>query len=333
MNMPYLSQVHSRLSKLALPVLVAVLSAAHANAQDAYPTKPVRFIAPFPPGGTTDVLCRVLAQKLGDNLGRQFIVENRPGASGNIGIEVAAKAPPDGYTLVLISSSALTINPHTYKRMGFDPLTDFSPISMVATGGQVFVVHPSVPAHNVKELIALARARPGKLTYGSGGKGTPAHFSGEVLKAAAGIHIVHVPYKGTIQSVTDLVAGQIDMVLSDMVPAVPQINAGRLRALAVSSEQRSQALPSVPTLAELGVSISIPQTWWAVFMPKGSPAAIVNRLNGELAKIMKMRDVQERYASLGIFTVHSTPEKVLEQVRIETPAAGKVLKAAGVEPE
>jgi tripartite-type tricarboxylate transporter receptor subunit TctC len=335
MKTSYRLRFHCRFSKWAPAVaaLVVTLGATHAAAQEAYPTKPPRFVAPFPPGGTTDVLARVLAQKLGDVLGRQVIVENRPGAAGNIGHEFAAKAAPDGYTLLMTNSSALVINPHLYKRLGFDPLNDFSPVTMVAAGGQVFVVHPSVPARSVKELIALARATPGRMTYGSGGKGTPAHFSGEVFKAATGIKIIHVPYKGTIQSVTDLVAGQIDMVLSDMVPAVPQVNAGRLRALAVSSEQRSQALPNVPTLAEAGVNLTIPQTWWAVVMPKGTPAAIVNRLNGELAKILKLRDVQERYASLGIFTVHTTPEKVLEQIRSESPQVAKVLKAAGVEPE
>ena len=175
------------------------------------------------------------------------------------------------------------------------------------------------------------RARSGRLTFGSGGKGTPAHVSGEIFKVAANVKIVHVPYKGTIQSVTDLVAGQIDMVFSDMVPAVPQIKAGRLRALAVTSDQRSQALPDVPTTVESGVQFTVPQTWWSVLAPKGTPAAIVNRLNAELAQIMNLRDVQERYSALGIFTAHSPPERVLELVRSESPLIAKVLKAAGVE--
>jgi tripartite-type tricarboxylate transporter receptor subunit TctC len=312
---------------------VLLLICQTASAQEAYPSKPIRFIAPFPPGGTTDVLARIVAQKLTESLGRQVLVENRAGAAGNIGQELAARAAPDGYTLVLTSSSVLVINPHLYKRMGFDPLNDFAPIAVVANGGQVLVVHPSVPVRNIQELIALARARPGRLTFGSGGKGTPAHASGEIFKVAANVNIVHVPYKGTIQSVTDLVAGQIDMVFSDMVPAVPQIKAGRLRALAVTSDKRSEALPDVPTTAESGVQFTVPQTWWCVLAPKGTPAAIVNRLNGELAQIMKLRDVQERYAALGIFTVHSSPERVLELIRSESPLMAKVLKAAGVEPE
>lgn len=309
------------------------LAASLALAQDAYPTKPIRFIAPFPPGGTTDVLCRILAQKLSDSLGRQVVVDNRPGAGGNIGHEVAAKTAPDGYTLLMSSNAALVTNPHIYKRLGFDPLNDFSPISVVAKAGPVLVVHPSVPVRSVKELIALARARPGQLNFGSGGRGTPAHVAGEIFKAATGLKIVHVPYKGGILAVMDLVAGQIDMVFSDMVPAVPQIKAGKLRALAVTSENRSPALPNVPTMVEAGVKETIPETWWAMVAPKGTPATIINRLNADLAQIMKIPDVQERYAGLGVFTVHTTPARVMELVRLESPQIGKVLKAAGVEPE
>ena len=314
-------------------LLLLAFAAPGAFAQDAYPSKPIRFIAPFPPGGTTDVLARVIAQKLGDGLGRQVVVENRPGAAGNIGHELAAKTPPDGYTLLLTNSSALVTNPHLYKRLGFDPLNDFAGISMVAKGGQVLVVHPSVPARGIKELIALARARPDRITFGSGGRGTPAHVAGEIFKAETGAKVIHVPYKGTVQSVTDLVAGQIDMVFSDMVPAVPQIKAGRLRALNVTSEQRSQALPDVPTVNEAGVRMNVPPNWWAVLAPKGAPAGVISRLNAEIGKMLKSQDIQERYASLGIFTVHSTPEQVLEQVKAESPMIGKVLKAAGAEPE
>lgn len=310
-----------------------LLAVSFAFAQDPYPTKPVRFIAPFPPGGTTDVLSRILAQKLTDSLGRQVLVDNRAGAAGNIGHEVAAKTAPDGYTLLMSSNVALVTNPHLYKRLGFDPLNDFAPISVVGKAGNVLVVHPSVPAHNVAQLLALARARPGQLNFGSGGRGTGAHVAGEILKTATGINIVHVPFKGGILAVIDLVAGQIDMIFSDMVPAVPQIKGGKLRALAFTSEQRSPTLPDVPTMAEAGVKEPIPDTWWAVLSPKGTPAGIINRLNAELAQILKLPDVQEKYAGLGVFTVHTSPERVLELVRIETPKMGKVLKAAGVEPD
>ena len=310
-----------------------VLGVSFAFAQEAYPTKPIRFIAPFPAGGTTDVLSRILAQKLTDSLGRQMVVDNRAGASGNIGHELAAKTAPDGYTLLMSSNVALVTNPHLYKRLGFDPLNDFAPISVVGKAGNVLVVHPSVPAHSVAQLLALARARPGQLNFGSGGRGTGAHVAGEILKTATGINIVHVPYKGGILAVIDLVAGQIDMVFSDMVPAMPQIKGGKLRALAVTSEQRSPTLPDLPTMVEAGVKEPIPDTWWAMLAPRGTPAAIISRLNADLAQIMKLPDVQEKYAGLGVFTVHTTPERVMELVRIETPKMGKVLKAAGVEPD
>jgi tripartite-type tricarboxylate transporter receptor subunit TctC len=310
-----------------------VLGVSFAFAQDAYPTKPIRFIAPFPPGGTTDVLSRILAQKLTDSLGRQMVVDNRAGASGNIGHEIAAKTAPDGYTLLMSSNVALVTNPHLYKRLGFDPLNDFAPVSVVGKAGNVLVVHPSVPARSVAELLALARARPGQLTFGSGGRGTGAHVAGEILKTATGINIVHVPYKGGILAVMDLVGGQIDMIFSDMVPAVPQIRGGKLRALAFTSEQRSPTLPDLPTMAEAGVKEPIPDTWWAMLAPKGTPAAIISRLNAELAQIMKLPDVQEKYAGLGVFPIHTTPERVMELVRIETPKMSKVLKAAGVEPD
>jgi tripartite-type tricarboxylate transporter receptor subunit TctC len=307
--------------------------AALAAAQTAYPVKPVRLIAPFPPGGTSDVLSRIVAQKLSDTLGRQVVVENRPGAGGNIGHEFAAKQPADGYTLLLSSNAALVANPHLYKRLGFDPLNDFAPVSVVAKAGPVLAVHPSVPARNVKELIALAKAKPGQLNFGSGGRGTPAHVVGEIFKSVTGIDIVHVPYKGGVLAVMDLVAGQIDLVFADLAPAVPQIKAGKLRALAVTSDERSAALPDVPTMVEAGIWRSSPQTWWAVVAPRGTPVAIITRLNADLAQILKLPDVLERYAALGISPAHTSPEQVLEMVRSELPVLGKALKAAGVEPE
>jgi tripartite-type tricarboxylate transporter receptor subunit TctC len=309
------------------------MTATVALAQGVYPTKPIRLIAPFPPGGTTDVVCRIVAQKLTEALGRQVVVENRPGASGNIGHEVVAKASPDGYTLLLTSKGALVNNPLMYKRIPFDPYQDFAPVSVVATAGPVLVIHPSVPARSVKDLIALAKARPGQLNFGSGGNGTTAHIVGEVFKAATGINIVHIPYKGGGVAVADVVAGQIEMSFSDMVPAVPQVKAGRLRALAVTTERRSSALPDVPTMAEAGVKEPFPQTWWAIAAPKGTPAPIINRLNAEIGQIMKLPDVQEKYAGLGVFPMHTTPERVLELLRIESPQMARVLKAAGIQPE
>jgi tripartite-type tricarboxylate transporter receptor subunit TctC len=298
-----------------------------------YPSKPIRFIAPFPPGGSSDVLCRLLGQKLSESLAQPVLVENRAGASGNIGHEYAAKQPADGYTLVLSNNAALAINPHLFKRMGFDPQGDFAPVSMVASAGQVLVVHPSVPATSVQELIALARARPGQLHFGSGGKGIPSHVAGENFKVAAGVNIVHVPYKGTVQAVGDLVGGQLQLVFSDMVPAIPHIRAGKLRPLAVTVPRRSAALPDVPTMDEAGVPGFRSVVWWAVLVPRGAPAEIVGRLNAEFGRIVKLPEVQERYASLGVFTEHSTPQHVTERTRSDLQEYAAILKAAGVEAE
>lgn len=304
-----------------------------ALAQAAYPSKPIRFIAPFPPGGATDTLCRLLAQKLGDALGQPVTVENRPGASGNIGHELAMKAPPDGYTLLLTNSSTLTTNPHLFKQLPFDPLADFVPVSLVATAGQVLVVHPSVPASSVAELVQLAKRRPGELNFGSGGKGIQSHISGEMFKSMTGINIVHVPYKGTVQAVADLVAGQVQLVFADMVPAMPHIKAGRLKPLAVTIAQRSSALPEVPTMIEAGVPGYNATIWWAVALPKGAQPALVQRLNAELGRVIALAEVQERYASLGMTPAHSSPQQVLELIRADTQKFGPILKAAGVEPE
>ncbi|MCA3106530.1 MAG: Bug family tripartite tricarboxylate transporter substrate binding protein [bacterium] len=318
---------------LLLSLAALLLLPAAAPAQDAWPSRPLRMVAPFPPGGTTDVLARIIAQRLSDALGRQVLVENRPGVGGNLGNEFAARLPPDGYNILLSSSAQLVTNVHLYKRLGFDPLNDFSPVSQVASSGQVLVVHPSIPVKTVQQLVAIARAKPGSLNFGSGGRGTPAHVAGEVFQVATGTKLVHVPYKGGGLAVVDLVAGQIDMVLSDMAPAVPQVKAGKLRALAVTSERRSPALPDVPTLAEAGIKGSIPDVWWVLMTPRGTAPAVVARLNAEIGAMMKNPELQERFAQLGITPLHSTPERVTELIRLETPAIGKALKAAGIEPE
>jgi tripartite-type tricarboxylate transporter receptor subunit TctC len=309
---------------------LSVLAAAPAPAQD-YPVKTVRLIAPFPPGGTTDVMCRLIAQRLSSAFGRQVIVDNRPGAAGSIGHDLAAKAPPDGYTLLLTTKGGLVINPYLYKKLPFDPLTDFALISIVISAGPVLVVHPSVPARNVKELVALATARPGQLNYGSGGVGTTAHIVGEFLQTITGTKMVHVPYKGGAVALIDLIAGQTDLQFGDMVPSVPHIRAGKVRGLAVTSVQRSKALPEIPTMAEAGIKEEFPSQWWGIAAPKGTPRPIVDRVNAELAKIVKAPDVLERFDSLGVFPEHTTPERMLEIVKAEGPPMGKLLKAAGIQ--
>jgi len=302
-------------------------------AQSAYPNKPIKLIAPFPPGGTSDVLARLIAMKLSEGLGQTITVDNRAGGSGNIGHEAAAKSLPDGYTLLLSNSSTVVTNPFMFKKLPFDPIEDFSAIALVASAGQVLVVHPSVPVTTLAEVTAYAKANPGKLNFGSGGKGIQSHISGEMYKSAVGVNIVHIPYKGTIQAVTDVLAGQIQMVFSDMVPAMPHIKSGKLRAIAVTSVQRSVALPDVPTMIESGVLGFESGVWWSIVAPKGTPTEIINRINLELGKIMQLNDVRETLGKLGVAPLHSTPNKVAETIRSESPLMGKILKAAGVEAE
>jgi len=260
-------------------------------------------------------------------------VENRPGATGNIGHELAAKSPADGYTLLLTTKSQLVNNPYLFKRLPFDPLNDFSLLTLIASAGHVLVVHPAVPARSVKELVALARARPGKLSYGSAGAGSTVGIVGEVFKSVTKTDILHVPYKGTVLAVSDVVGGQIEMVFSDMVPAVPQIRGGRLRALAVTTTERSPALPDVPTMIESGIRDEIPTQWWGVAGPKGLPPAIIARLNSEIGRIVALPDVRARYNDLGIAAATSTPERMLEIVRSEIPQTAKMLAAIGIKPE
>lgn len=313
--------------------IVGVIGATSALAQGAYPNKPIKFVAPFPPGGASDAITRLISLKLADALAQPVTVENRGGAAGNIGTEYAAKQPADGYTLLLGNSATFATNPNLYKRLPFDPIADFAPVTLVATAGSILVVHPSVPVNNVAELIAHLKANPGKLNFSSGGNGTPAHVIGESFKALVGVSMTHVPYKGTALAVADLVAGHVHLCFADMVPAVPQIRAGKIRALAVTSENRSAIFPDLPTLAEANVPMKVGQTWWSMMTPKGTPRPIIDRLNAEVAKIMKLPDVQERYASLGLFTAHTTPEGVIDRIKADTPEFGRVLKAAGVEPE
>jgi tripartite-type tricarboxylate transporter receptor subunit TctC len=313
--------------------VLGLLMATNTLAQSGYPNRPIKFIAPFPPGGASDVITRIISAKLAEAFGQPVTVENRGGAAGNIGTEFASKQPADGYTLLLGNSATFATNPNLYKRMPFDTITDFAPVTLVATAGSILVVHPSVPANNVAELIAHLKANAGKLNFSSGGNGTPAHVIGESFKSLMGVSMTHVPYKGTALAVADLVAGQVQICFADMVPAVPQIRAGKIRALAVTSENRSAIFPDLPTLAESNVPVKVGQTWWSMMTPKGTPRPIIDRLNAEVAKIMRLPDVQERYASLGVFTAHTTPEGVIDRIKADTPEFGKVLKAAGVEPE
>jgi tripartite-type tricarboxylate transporter receptor subunit TctC len=316
----------------ATAALVLALAAAHAAAQSAYPSKPVRFIVPSAAGGGTDIIARAIAQKLSEALGQQFVVENKPGAGQMIGIEAAARSPADGHTL-LMAASTLAINPIMYKKVSYDPLRDFAPITQAASLPNVLVVNPSLPVASVRDLIALAKREPGRLAYASAGVGTSPQMSIELLKSMAGIDMLHVPYKGTTPGVVDLLAGQVQLMTPNVLTALPHIKAGKLRALAVTSGKRSDALPDVPTIAEAGVPGYESVQWYGVLAPAGTPRDIVQRLYTEIAKALRAGDVRERLAADGAEPVGNTPEEFAAFIRAEIGKWAKVAKAAGIQPE
>ena len=302
---------------------------AHASAQ-AWPTKPIRMIIPFPPGGTTDILGRVAAQKLGEALGQQVVPDNRPGASGNIGTELVAKAAPDGYMLLTAPGSTLTIHPSLYAKLGFDPMRDFAPITIIAAVPNILVVHPSLPVRSVKELIALAKARPGQLNYASTGSGQSTHLSMELFKTMAGVKITHVPYKGSAPAVTDLLGGHVSLMFDNMPSALPHVKAGKLRALAVSSLKRSPVAPEIPTVAESALPGFEVSVWFSVLAPAATPKTIVDRMNQILVKALQSPDVRERLASQGAEPVGNTPEQFTQVMKRDLAKWAKVVKDADI---
>lgn len=294
-----------------------------------YPFKPVRVIAPSSPGSGVDIVSRLVAQKLGANLGQQVVVENRAGAGGNLGAEVAAKAAPDGYTLFMATPSH-AINPALYRKLNYDSIRDFAPIGLVMTGQYVLVAHPSLPAKSVKELIALARARPGQLNYASAGNGNATHLAGELLKSLAKVDIVHVAYKGSGPALVDLISGQVHFMFPNLVNSLPHIAAGRMRALAVTGAKRATAAPHIPTLIEAGVPGYTVMSWYGMLAPAGTPQAVVGRLNSELVKVLRSPDVKERLAGQGADPAGGTPEEFLAFLKDEIAKWGKVVKAANI---
>lgn len=293
-----------------------------------YPSKPVRLILPFPPGGPTDILGRAVGQKLSEQIGRPVVIDNRPGAGGNLGVELAAKSPPDGYTIVL-SSPLIAISPSLYSKLNYDPIKDLAPISLVATIQNLMIVHPSVPAKTLKEFIQLARNNPGKLNFGSGGVGTTTHLASELLKSLAKIKMVHVPFKGTGQAMLGLMGGQVDMLVIAVPPTIPQIQAGKIRALAVLSDRRASALPNVPTAKEAGVDNYEVPIWYGILAPAGTPGSIINTLNQELTKALTSTDLRERLAAVDVEPMTSTPEQFANFIKSETVRYAKVIKDSG----
>lgn len=300
-------------------------------AEAPYPSKSIRLIVPFAPGGPSDVLARMIGQKLGESVGQQVIPDNRPSVGGILGAELAAKAPPDGHTLLLSANSLLTINPHVYKKIPYDPQRDLQPITQLTVGGNVVVVHPSVPAKNIKELIALAKRRPGQINYATTGTGPLLAIAN--FKSMAGIDMVAIPYKGTGQAVIDLVAGHVQLFFMNPLVAVTNVKAGKLRALAVTSAERNPGLPDVPTVNESGVPGYRYTTWHSILAPAATPKPIVQRLNAELVKIVNLPDVKERFLQQGLTPVGSTPENMSKQIREESQVYGKLVKAIGYEPQ
>ena len=311
-----------------LAMLCAALFVAPAIAQQ-YPQKPVRIVVGVPPGGATDIVARLVGQKMGEQMGQAVVIDNRGGAGGNIGAELVAKAAPDGYTLFLATIGTMTINPWLYKNMPFDTLRDFAAISQLTSMPQVLVVHPSVPAKSVKDLIAYAKSNPGKLNFASGGSGTAIHLAGELFKTMAGVDMVHVAYKGAAPAMTDLLSGQVSLMFDQILSAFPHVKSGKLRALAVTPEKRSPAAPELPTVAEVALPGYAVTTWHGLLAPAGTPRPVVQRLNAEAVKALQAPDLRERFASQGVDPVSSTPEQFAAFMKAELEKWRKVVAASG----
>jgi tripartite-type tricarboxylate transporter receptor subunit TctC len=317
-------------SKFIIACAVAMGVPAQAWSQNAYPSRPVRIIVAFPPGQATDQTARAIAQKLSENLGQQFYVENRPGAASIIGSEAAAKSPNDGYTLFMGSSGSLAVNPGMYAKLPYDPIRDFTPISMALKVPFFIVVSPAFPANTVKELVAYLKANPGKVNFGSAGNGASNHLSTELFKSVTGVSMVHVPYKGSPPAVTDLLGGQIGLMFETGPLVLPHVKNGRLKAIAVGSAQRSSAAPELVTVAESGYPGFETVGWAGLLAPTGTPKEIVTRLNVEVVRILGQAELKERFVSLGAELLSSSPEEFGAYIRSETAKWGKVIKDSGV---
>jgi tripartite-type tricarboxylate transporter receptor subunit TctC len=320
------------LSMAGTLVLALAILPMRAAAQ-AYPQKPIRIVVPFPAGGIADTLSRTIAGKLNEAWGQPVVVENRPGAGGNIAADLVAKSPPDGYTLVMGSIGTHAVNISLFKSMPYDPVRDFTPVAFAVEAEGLLVVHPSVPANSVKELIALAKAQPDKLTYASAGAGTASHLAGELFKSSAQVNITHIPYKGNVPAITDLLGGQTSMLFATMPTVLPQVKAGKLRALAVTGAQRSAAAAEIPTVAESGLPGFEVTNWIGFFAPAGTPAEVVSKLNAEILRIMRTAEVQKRLESEGARFTPMTPGEFGQFVRNEIAKWARVIRDAGMSAE
>lgn len=298
----------------------------------AYPSKTVRMVAPFVPGGPVDLTARILAQKLGETFGQQFVVDNRSGASGMIGAEQVAKAAPDGYT-ILVNASIHVIVPSLFSKMAYDPIRDFTPVTVVSTSPLVLVVTPSLPVKNVKEFVALAKARPGELSFGSSGAGSSTHLTAELLKSVTGTRMTHIPYKGQGQAITDVITGEIQFMFNSPSSVKAFIDAKRLRVLGTTADKRSPQMPDVPTFAESGYRDLVTGSWYAVWLPARTPEAVVSRLNTEIVRIVNLPEVRNRIIELGGVPVAGTPAEMDAFQKAESARWAKVVKASGAKVE
>jgi tripartite-type tricarboxylate transporter receptor subunit TctC len=317
---------------VATAMAMAMMGLACDGTAQAWPTKPVRVIAASSPGSAVDIVSRIIAQKLSEQLGQQVIVDNRAGAGGNLGAELAAKAPPDGYT-VFMGTPAHAINTGLYRKLNYDLVRDFSPVSQVTTGAYMVVVHPSLPVKTLKELAALGRAKPGQLNYGSAGAGNATHLAGELFKSLTKTSIEHVPYKGSGPAMTDLIGGQVQIMFPNLTQALPPVKSGRIRALAVTSEKRSASAPEVPTGLESGIPGYVVTSWFGVLVPAATPRELVTRLNSELAQALRAPDVKTRLAADGAEPQTSTPEQFGVFIKAEIDQWTKVIREAKIAPE
>ena len=311
----------------AIAALLAVF-AQNAFAQ-AYPTHSIRLVVPFPAGGTTDILARAAAQKLSESLGQAVVVDNRPGAAGNIGADLVAKSAPDGYTLLMGTVGTHAINPSLYAKMPYDHVKDFVPVVLVAGVPNVLAVYPAFPVNSVAELIALAKSKPGTINFASSGSGTSIHLSGELFKTMAGVDMTHIPYKGSSPALTDLMGGQVQIMFDNLPSSLPLIKAGKLRAIAVTSLKRAPALPDVPTISESGLPGFEASSWFGVLAPAGTPAPIVAKLNADVNKWLQSPEAREQLLAQGANAAGGTPEQFAAHIRAETEKWAKVVKASG----
>ena len=317
----------------ALLVAGALLAGSLPASAQPYPNRPLRIVVPFPPGGGTDIGTRIVAQKLQEAWGQAVIVENKPGAAGIVGTELTAKSAPDGYTFMMGNIGTHAINVSLYKKLAYDPVRDFAPVSMVADLPLLLLVHPSVPANSVKELIALAKSQPGKLNFSSSGAGGSMHVAAELFKSMTGVDMVHIPYKGGAPAVADLLSGQVALSFSTVLETIQHVKAGKVRALAVTNDHRSIALPDLPTIAEAGLPGYQSISWLALFAPAGTPKDIVNKVSAESVRILKLPDVKERLLAQGAEPIGSTPEQLAAILAADIAKYAKVIRESGYKPE